>query len=140
MINYTDAKTIGSNLKIGRLENSNPIPIDAVPEFNYFSITGSIYNDKNIPSPNGVQQLSYAESGGSYQIKVGIIAKSRGVYAFGIGNGLSNGRNSIHSCEKATFNMSLSDTVQHIYFYQGWRPDYTLTTYDLQRIYCFKVY
>lgn len=139
-INYTNAKTIGSDIRIGRLENDASVSVDAVNDFNYFSTLGSIYNDRNIPSPDGVQQLRYEATGEGYQLKVGFVAKRTGVYAFGLGDASSNGRNSSHSCEKAAFHVSLTDTDQHVYYYEKWRPDYTLTNDDLQRIYCFKIY
>ena len=139
-INYSNAKTIGSDIRISRLENDNPVSIDAVPEFDYFSTIGNIYNDRNIPSPNGVQQLTYEKTNEGYQLKVGIIAKHKGVYTFGIGNGLSNGRKDVHSCEKASFDISIIDTNQHFYLFYLWRPDLTIDDYYKSKIYYFKVY
>ncbi len=138
-INYTEATNIGSDLRIGRLEDGNPIPVDAVADFNYVSVNGRIYNDKNIASPNGIQQLSYQEINGMYLLKIGVIAKRQGIYALGVGNGLSTGRKGGRGCEKARFNVTLDNTAQHVYYYQKWRPDYTLTESDLKILYCFKV-
>lgn len=138
-INYAEAKKIGSTLGVGRLVTGNAVPIDAVFDFNYIAIKGNVYNERSIPSPDGVQQLTYQESNSSYELKVGLIAKAKGVYVLGIGNGLSVGRKNSKNCEKAAFNISISNTSQHVYYYQIWRPGYTLTSSDLKRLYCFKV-
>ena len=138
-INYINAISLGSDLRIGKLEDNNPVPIDAVAEFNYFSLKGRIYNDKSIPSPNGVQQLTYQEMDSNYELKIGMIPLKKGIYAVGVGNGISAGRKTYKSCEKAAFDISLNNTSQHIYYYQRWRPGYILTESDLKRLYCFKV-
>ncbi len=139
-VNYSNSKAIGSDLGVTRLENSNSIPIDAVSDFDYFSVIGTIYNNENVPSPNGVQQLTYEEINGHYELKIGIIAKTKGIYYFGIGNGYSNGRNDGHSCEKATFNIAMANTSQHVYYFINWNPNQTLDDVILQHLYCFKVY
>ncbi len=83
-----------------------------------------------------MQQLVYEELNGNYELKVGLIALKKGIYILGVGDGLGIGRK---NCEKASFSISLMNTLQHIYYYQNWRPGYVLTESDLRHIYCFKV-
>lgn len=138
-INYTNATNLVSNVGIGRIEIGNPMPIDAVADFDYFSVNGRIYNDKNIASPDGVQQLSYEESNGMYKLKVGLIAKKPGIYTLGIGNGISTGRKGGRGCEKASFEISLKNTNQHLYLFQSLFPNHQPNNYEVQHAYYFKV-
>ena len=87
-----------------------------------------------------VNQLRYQQVGNSYQLKVGLIPLHAGIFALGIGNGLSNGRNNSKECEKASFAFSISGTSQHIYYYQQWRSDIVLSPDGISKLYCFKVY
>lgn len=58
----------------------------------------------------------------------------------GLGMGLVGGRQGGPSaCQKASLGISLINTQQHEYFYQLWRPGYTLTNTELKHLYCFKV-
>jgi hypothetical protein len=136
-INYSEANNLGSTLGVGELINGDSFPKDAIFNFSYISVKGRIYNDRNVASPDGVQQLVYEELNGNYELKVGLITLKKGIYVLGIGDGLGIGR---RACEKASFFISLGNTSQHIYFYQNWRPGYILTESDLKHIYCFKVY
>ncbi|MEJ7693186.1 hypothetical protein [Daejeonella sp.] len=138
-INYTGAKKIGSTLGVGKLITGEVVPVGAVFDFSYISIKGNVYNERSIASPDAVQQLTYQENNNTYELKVALIAKVKGTYALGIGNGLSVERNNSKNCEKAAFDISISNTSQHVYYYQTWRPGYTLTASDLKRLYCFKV-
>ncbi len=139
-INYNNASDIESTLSIAQLVTGDDIPKGSVYNFNYSSQIGMIYNSTSIPSPETVQQLKYQELGSSYQLKVGLIPQRKGIFALGIGNGLSNGRSKSKNCEKAGFNFTIASTSQHIYYYQNWRPGNNLSAADISKLYCFKVY
>ena len=139
LIDYSNATDIESTLSIAKLVNGNIIPQGSVYNFNYVSEIGQIYNATDIPSPQTVQQLRFQQVGSNYQLKIGIIAKDTGVFALGIGNGLSNSRNHSNKCEKASFQFTIFETSQHIKYYQTWRSDYILSPSDIAKLYCFKV-
>lgn len=135
-INYNYGNDIGSTLSIAQLVKSNSVPVGAVNRFKYYTVFGSLYT-ANTPNPETVQQLTIQHVNGLYQLKIGLIPQDTGVYALGIGDGLSgNGKN---SCGKAAFSITFSNTDQHIYYYRNWRPDINLNTYGMSRLYCFKV-
>jgi hypothetical protein len=136
IIDYSNANNLSSTLGVGELINGNSFPKDAVFNFNYFSIKGRIFNDRNIPSPDGVQQLVYEELNGNYELSVGLIALKKGIYVLGVGDGLGIAQ---RGCGKASFSMSIVNTLQHVYYYQDWRPGYILTQSDIRHMYCFKV-
>ncbi len=137
---YSKSTGIGNTLAVSKLPQGDTIAADAVFNFDYISINGRIYNDRNIPRPDGVQQLTYEEINGNYFLKVGLIPKQRGIYILGLGDGLSNGRKKSRSCEKASFNVSINNTTQHFYFLTNWKPDIVLNDFGKKHGYAFKVY
>lgn len=139
-IDYRNSSGIGSDLIVIKILPHDTLSHDAVFDFDYISITGSIYNDKSIPDPNGVQQLRFQELMNTYDLKVGIIPKVKGNYIFSLADGLSNGRKKNKSCEKASFNFSITNTNQHFYLINQWIPGTVLDDYGKKRVYYFKVY
>jgi hypothetical protein len=140
MIDYYNSTGIGSTLGLVRLEAGIYPGIDAVNEFDYISIIGTVYNDKSTPSPNKFQQLKFQQINDFYKLKIGIIPKEKGVYYLGIGDGLSNGRNKRNSCEKASFSITLNNTKQHLSYFSDWNKSATLSNYEKPRAYFMKVY
>ena len=137
-VDYADAPSISNTLNIQELPPNTDIPNDAVNQFSYYNIKGSVYNETNIPSPGRVQQLRYQSTTVGYALNVAIISKKKGIYFFNIGNGLSFGRSK--QCEKANFETSISNSNQHLYYYEQARPGYTISDYERQHGYCFTVY
>ncbi len=139
-IDYSNSTDIGSTLGIVKLIDGIYPGRDAVNEFNYVNITGEVFNDTNTPSPNKFQQLKYKEVNDYYKLEIGIIPKEKGTYYFGIGDGLSNGRNRSKSCEKASFSIRLINTKQHLNYFSDWNSSGMLSSYEQPRAYFFKVY
>ncbi len=140
LMEYSNSTGIGSTLAISNLPTGDTITKDAVFDFDYVSVNGKIYNDRSIPRPDGVQQIVYAETNGNYVLKVGLIPKKVGNYILGLGDGLSNGRKKSRSCEKASFNITLSNTDQHFYLIKKWYPNVKIGGYGKMRVYYFKIY
>lgn len=139
-VNYSGSTAIGSTLAVNQLISTDSLAKDAVFNFDYFSIKGRIYNDKNIPSPDGVQQMTWEELDGNYELKIGIIPKVRGLYVLVVGNGISNGQKNSRNCSKASFNISLENTDQHFYLLYDWNPNAQFFGDGKSRVYYFKVY
>lgn len=110
LVDYSNSTGIGSDIHVSKFEPADTSTKDAVFDFDYISVTGQIYNDRNIPSADGVQQLTYQQTNGNYELKVGFIAKKTGDYILGLGNGFSNGLNGNRRCDKATFSISIYNT------------------------------
>jgi hypothetical protein len=137
-VDYSNSTGIGNTLGINKLE-PNRVISDAVYNFDYISIDGEIYNSRDIPSPDRVQQLRYVEKSGMYRLKVGLIPKAKGIYSLGIGfSGLSNGRKSGDKCTKASFPTSVTNEDPHLHYLS------THTDTPLEELppihYLFKVY
>jgi hypothetical protein len=139
IVDYSNAKNLNSTLGIGEFINGEKIPNDAVFNFDYFSIKGRIYNDRNIPKPDGTQQLTYQEINGNYELKIGLIPQKKGIYGLGIGDGLSNGRSNAKSCEKATLSISINNTNQHFYIYKDIDSGHQVSDYEQKHAYYFVV-
>lgn len=140
LTDYSNSTGIGSTLAVSSLPPGDTIAQDAVFNFDYISVNGRIYNDRSIPRPDGVQQLTYGETNGNYVLKVGLIPKKVGNYILGLGDGLSNGRKKNRNCEKASFNITLINTDQHFYLLKEWKPDLILDDYGRNHGYAFRVY
>lgn len=140
LIDYSNSTGIGSTLGLVKLNDGIYPATDAVNEFNYFSIAGMIYSDKNIPIANKFQQLKFFETDNYYKLKIGIIPKKIGIYYLGVSDGISNGRTKSRSCEKVSFNITFLNTNQHLNYFSKWNPNGTLGMYEMQRAYFFKVY
>lgn len=140
LMDYSNSTGIGSTLAVSSLPIGDTIAKDAVFDFDYISVNGIIYNDRSIPRPDGVQQLTYEETNRTYVLKVGLIPKKVGNYILALGDGLSNGRKKSRNCEKASFNITLSNTDQHFYLIEKWYPNVVIGGYGKMRVYYFKVY
>ena len=139
-INYSNSTAIGSTLAFVKLIKGVDTVQETVPNFNFVSIIGRIYNDNSIPSPKRVQQLTYQGDNNNYKIKIGIIPKQTGIYSLGLSDGLSTGRKNSNSCEKAGFSITLNNTNQHLNYFSEWNPNNNLSIYQQQRVYFLKVY
>lgn len=137
-VEYNNAKNIGSTLIISELVSGNPIPRDAVADFTYSATQGRIYNDTSVPTSGRVQQLTYQEYNGKYELTAIIIPQKAGIYFLAIGDGLSLGRAGNKNCEKATIETSLNNSNQHLYYYESFSGS-PIRTYDKQHMYCVKV-
>jgi hypothetical protein len=115
-VDYSKSTGISNSLGIRRLE-PNRVLSDAVFDFDFISIDGEIKNVRNIPRPDGFQQITYAEESGKYKLKVGIIPQNTGVYSLGIGfSGISNGRKSGDKCTKASFPTTVTNLDPHLHY------------------------
>lgn len=136
VVDFSNSVGISSTLGILHL-SENKTYEDAVSRFDYISITGEIFNSKEVPSHERVQQLLFKESLNTYQLKIGIIPKTKGLFSVIIGDGRSAGLKS-NRCEIAAFRFSFSNRNRHSYLYDNWlKPD---VMPDQNYRYLFKVY
>lgn len=136
---YSNAKDMGSSIFVKEIPANKSSLNGAVDSFSFTAIKGRIYNDITVPVPEGVNQLSYQQSGANYELLVSIAPRRKGVFCLVTGNGLSNGRPNM-SCDKAAFDIRLINTNQHLYYLANYLGTSTVDPYTTQRGYCFKVY
>lgn len=127
-------------MAVSELPKTDTVAKDAVFDFDYISLNGRIYNDRSIPSPDRVQQLTYQESNNEYVLKIGLIPKQKGKYILGLGDGLSNGRKKSNACDKASFSTTINNTNQHFYIIESWKPGIIINNFGKSHGYAFDVY
>jgi len=139
MIDFSDAVSVGNTFSIDVFVGgnvNNPGTAYAANNFNYYVINGQSLNS---PNPDRTRQYTFAKMGGLFVLKVGVIAKSIGIYSLAISDDAG-----VHekgdNCTKASFAFKYANTNQHLYYYQNNRPGYVISDYERQHMYCFKVY
>ena len=86
-----------------------------------------------------MMQFKFDKINDSFFLKIAVIPKSTGIYALGISDDAGVHRKG-DNCTKASFAFQFANTNQHLYYYENNRPGYTISDYERQHMYCFKVY
>lgn len=136
-VDYSNANIRGS-LSVIELEPKSQFGRDAVFDFDYKSANGQIYNVRDIPRPDGFQQFLYQELADSYKLKIALIAKKKGIYGLGIPTVASSGKSDSNGCDKAYFEMNVSNADIHEHYLKGFTG--SLVTPRPSNVYYFKVY
>ncbi|MHA6248090.1 hypothetical protein ACXYMU_09155 [Pontibacter sp. CAU 1760] len=102
VVDYSNANINGS-LSVIELVPNQEFATDAVFSFDYVSLGGQIYNSREIPRPDGVQQFIYQELADRYLLKIAFIPKKKGIYGLGILTVASKGRSGSDGCDNASF-------------------------------------
>lgn len=137
-INFVEAENFGTVLIVQDITKFFTDYRGAVDSFDFIKIEGEI-NSIQTSDANRVKQLSFSESNNRYILKIGIIAKKRGLYIFTIPDIPSVVyRKGKEQCGKAGFEILNNNTDSHLYLMENlWGP---LSVYDRKHCYCIKVY
>ncbi len=135
-VNFSNS-LLSTNIGILQFPDTSTSVVGAVLNFNIITVNGKETGNDNIPSEN--KGFYYQELNSEYILKLKFVALRKGIYSISVGNsiGVVNGKN---GCIKANFEIENSNTNNHLYFYQNWRPGYTISEYELTHMYCFKAY
>jgi hypothetical protein len=135
-VNYLNANSIGGSLFIYELDSVQHILLGAIPKFNFVQIIGitSAYpNNINI-----IKSTAYTETANSYNFKLGVVAKSKGLYAIYLGDLRSSGIVG-KDCSSAFFANTLTNTNKNLNLYQSAMNTLPTLQYEIDRFYCFRV-
>jgi hypothetical protein len=138
-INFSGAANLGTSIDFLKFTGgsiSNPGVIPAANDFNYNLVTGIFISDPFQPEKN--RDYKFIQLGDEYKFKLGIIPKQIGVFAIGVSDAPGIYRIN-DNCTKAGFQITFSNTNQHLYFYEQNRFGYTPSVYEQTHMYCFKV-
>lgn len=138
MVDYTGAENFGTaisyiELKGGDILNSNSLP--AANSFDNVLKKGVQLTPIN---PQYTRAFQFVEEAGSYRFKVGIVPKKKGLFAIAPGNA-ENVYTRSNQCDKAGFDLTFTDTEQHMYLLEQSRPGYTPSELERTHTFCFKV-
>ncbi|WP_147275793.1 hypothetical protein [Adhaeribacter pallidiroseus] len=112
-VDYTNAATIGSAITIVEyLPNKERKWY--VYDFDFIAMKGEAFNSTNIPVPEAAEGVRYVETNGKYEMKIAIVPKKKGNYAFLLSNAYSDSRaiKGKDRCDRATFSISLQNDHQ----------------------------
>ena len=139
LIDFSDAIGIGNSFSMDIFTGgsvSNPGSSFAANNFEYYVFNGQSINSS---FPERIRNYTFNKVASTFILKVGIIAKSIGIYALAISDAPLVSRKG-DNCTRASFTFLFGNTNQHLYFYQNNRPGYVISDYERQHMYCFKVY
>jgi hypothetical protein len=138
-IDYSGAENFGTDINFFEFVGgniNNPGVVAAVSAFDYKLVYGTFLPDSHLPEQN--RDYNFAEVANEYKFRLGIIPKRRGIFSFSPGNAINVYRRN-DRCTKAGFQITFTNTNQHLYFYEQNRPGYTPSVYEQTHMYCFKV-
>jgi hypothetical protein len=116
--------------------DSNYIATGAVEDFSYVNDQGRIWNSKDIPSPETVNQVEFEMEGDKYVLRVGIIPLKRGYYTIAVGNGGSfEGRH----CDRAKLSNKIDPNFSNMDLFIKVNNNRDFTGEDLSSFFCFEV-
>lgn len=127
---------IGVNLGLLRFPDTSATPDGGMNDFSILVFKGKAVGNDNIPTQN--KGFLFAEDGGNYELKIGFVAKQKGVYAISLGNsmGIIKKRS---GCEKANILITNGNVSNHLYFYINFFRGLPISEYTKTHVYCFKV-
>jgi hypothetical protein len=137
-IDYSQAENFGSAIRFVELIDGTIPELGVKPAVDSFEFKLAI--GQQIPSilPKQVNQYIFQELQNTYNFKLGIIAKKKGIYGIGIGNAANVFRRN-DKCTKANFSIKLINTNNHIYYLEQSRPGYVPSALEISNTYYFKV-
>jgi hypothetical protein len=139
LINYADAKNINSSMGFNDLSAIGNKDSSTIKNFFYENFEGQIFNSTSVPLPWHGNQLFYEEVNDEYRLEIAFIPKASGTYCLLISDAYCAGLNHNKACKQASFAIALTNTDQHLYYYENLFGVGVLSKHDYGRTYCFKV-
>lgn len=133
-VDYSNSVSIGGNITFGYMDTILQSGVDSYSKFEVVSKIGSYSQITNTPN-KGINTF-YLENS-SYELKLGIICKQKGLFVIGVTDLGSQGLRG-QNCTNAGFNMTVINTNKHFNLFQyalNYYPDAMLQ----KSIYCFRV-
>lgn len=140
-VDYSGAMNLGTAvqfLKLGKGNAQAGNATEAAVAFKTVLVLGDVVDNSGTPFSKKVKEFLFKEINGRYRFKVGFIALEMGDFVIGPGNAAGVARFS-DKCTKASFNITIADTDQHLYLYQQSRPGYEISPYERSHMYCVRV-
>ena len=134
-VDYSNAVSIASGAIFYSLDSVQHQYIGGVSKFNLFSIYGSILPSTVTPQEH--TDLIFQEQANNFFLKIGIIAKEKGIFALYISNGGSEGIIG-KNCTNAAFDMTVTNSDKHVGLFQ-FAMQQTPDVEQQRKIYCFRV-
>lgn len=135
-INYANSVGIGGAAAFFELDTVAHQPIGSTSKFDFYSEIGTIGNEVTIPSQS--KSIFYKELSSTYALKIKIVAKQKGIYAFFIPDLKSAGLIG-KNCSNGSFVNILTNTTRGLNLFQYAMNRPPASQFEIDRIYCFRV-
>jgi hypothetical protein len=132
-INYNNSVPIRGIYTFYEMDSVQHALLDGVAKFDFFSANGSI-----IDNTSKDKYFLYEKQADNYTLKIGIIAKAKGLFAIQISNLVSNGLNGT-ICTGADFINILTNPNKHINLFEYAINKPPASQFEIDRIFCFRV-
>jgi hypothetical protein len=133
-VDYSNSIGIIGGISFSNLDTINKMVQDALNKFQVFDVIGNTAPITN--GPNSGKIINFNELN-TYQLKIGVILKTKGIFQLAISDPYSNGLRG-KNCTNAGFNMTVINSNKNLNLFQyalGYAPDALLQ----KSIYCFRV-
>ena len=135
LVNYTNSVGIGSNIFFLELDSVSKQAINGINSFSFFEKQGTAFagttGSKNFINTN------YILIQDSFMLKIGFIAKRKGLFALGLSDLGSQGLSG-QNCTNASFINTVTNVNRHLNYFEfaiGTAP----RLYENERYFCFRV-
>lgn len=133
-VNYSNSAGIKGSIGFAKLDTSLRNFVDAYSNFIVLPVKGTFINSPN--SPGSVIVSSYIESS-TYEFKIAIVPRIKGIYLISVSNLYSRGLPG-KNCTDAGFNMTVKNINKHFNLFQ-YALGYSADALLMKTGYCFRV-
>lgn len=139
LIDFSGATNLGTALGIGELLFTSDSIRGAVDAFDYITLAGDFYTDKDA-SPSKVKQVRYWEQNGNYLFKIGLIPKMKGIHSVSLADATNTIRKDETKCERTDIKITYGNENKHLdYLEEIYYKGEPIAAIDSTHVYCFKV-
>jgi hypothetical protein len=134
LVDYNNSVGVNGTLTFSNLDTLNRTVQDALNKFQILDFIGFTSSIQTVP--NSGKMINFSEIT-TYQIKIGIILKNKGIFQLAVSDLFSKGLSG-KDCTNAGFNMTVTNSNKNLNLFQyalGYTPDALLQ----KSIYCFRV-
>jgi hypothetical protein len=108
----------------------------ATDKFEIINIQGSVYNNRDIPSPDRVNQLKFESTGDKYTLHFGLICMQEGKFVLGFPGGISIEKD---YCERAKLIFIVKNENKNLWILEELIAPQIVEEHVRNRTYCFEV-
>lgn len=118
-------------------DSANKQGSGAVHDFDFVNIHGRVYNARDIPSPDFVNQVEFELVSKIYKLHFGMVCKTKGIFFIALSPGGAFGKD---HCDRAGLDNIILNQERGQEMYIRYRKPHEVTERDLIHRYCFEVH
>jgi hypothetical protein len=118
-------------------DSSNKPGRGAVHDFDFINIHGRVYNARDIPAPDFVNQVEFNLVSKQYKLHFGMVCKIPGIYFIALSPGGAFGKD---HCDRAGLDNIILNPERGQEMYIQYRHPHEVTERDLRNRFCFEVH